>query len=84
MTGNGLSDVTSIKIFAEGLAPGSFPVSWDTFIVPSLTSSDGQYVPYTVAIPQTRNQISSTDLKIKVASPVPQPLTLGPRLITGD
>ncbi|KAH6660203.1 heme peroxidase [Truncatella angustata] len=83
LPGVGLSNVTSFTV-AVGEQETTFPISWGPFIVPSLTSSDGRSVSFGVAIPQTLIDALPTDFEVKIVAPVPQPLTLGPRIVSGS
>jgi hypothetical protein len=80
--GSSLTDATPLKVTAEGLDDAEFPISWGPFIVPSLSSSDGRHLEITVATPQDyRSSALEADMSVKIVSPVPQSLTLGPKLI---
>ncbi|KAI0158623.1 heme peroxidase [Pestalotiopsis sp. NC0098] len=77
-----LTNTTSLTVVVEGAEDVVLPISSGPFIVPSLTTSNGRQVNYTIAV--SHNVTSpATDLAIKVVAPIPQPLTLGPILLSG-
>jgi hypothetical protein len=76
-------NISSFTVSADGLAEQSNPFSRGLFIVPSLTSSDGQNVNVTIAVPQAQFDAVPSGLSLSVTAPIPQPLTLGPQLVQG-
>ncbi|KAK6062754.1 WSC domain-containing protein [Seiridium cupressi] len=82
MVVSGLTDVTSFQVSAGGLND-TFPISQGSFFIPSATTSDGQHVVFEVAVPESQIETLSADLVVRIAVPVPQPLTLAPLLIEG-
>ncbi|KAK6212466.1 hypothetical protein LQW54_005240 [Pestalotiopsis sp. IQ-011] len=80
--GEDITNATSLTFTVEGADDVSIPIFTGPFIVPSLTTSNGRQVNYTIAVSQKVTS-HSTDFAIKVVAPIPQPLTLGPILISG-
>ncbi|KAI0136163.1 heme peroxidase [Xylariales sp. AK1849] len=81
ISGRNLTRISSFTVSHAGFSGQNFPLNWGYFIVPSMTTSDGQTVLFTVAIPQSRADALPQDLTVEVAAPVPQPLTLAPKLV---
>ncbi|KAH8675275.1 heme peroxidase [Xylariales sp. PMI_506] len=83
VAGANLTDASSFAVTAGRQAEGEFPISWGSFVVPSLTTTDGQVVNFTVAVPETEQDPISSGLEVTVTSPVLQPLTLAPKIVKG-
>lgn len=80
--GEDITNATSLTVAVEGADNVSIPIFSGPFIVSSLTTSNGRQLNYTIAVSQEFTS-PVTDLAIKVVAPIPQPLTLGPILISG-
>jgi hypothetical protein len=83
ISGDFLTDITSFTVTAGDLGEQQYPISSGLFIVPSLTTSDGLSVNFTVAISNSRFNTLPPGLSASITAPVPQPLTLGPILVKG-
>ncbi|KAI1841121.1 hypothetical protein JX266_012656 [Neoarthrinium moseri] len=81
--GRDLTNITSFAVSADGFDKHTFPISYGPFIVPSLSTSDGETVRFAVAVPQGHSRALPEGLVVSITAPVPQPLTLGPKLATG-
>ncbi|ETS83125.1 hypothetical protein PFICI_05001 [Pestalotiopsis fici W106-1] len=81
--GDKLANATALRIVADFEDDVVVPLSLGPFIVPSLTFSDAQKVNFTVAVPGDSEAATKADITVKIVVPAPQPLTLGPALVTG-
>ncbi|KAI1076004.1 heme peroxidase [Whalleya microplaca] len=79
-----LSGATDFTISAPGFETQTFAIQDSAFIVPSLTRVSGSSVSVTVAARKNGTDFDSSQLAMKVRTPVTQPLTLGPRVLDAD
>ncbi|KAI1136418.1 heme peroxidase [Hypoxylon sp. FL0543] len=79
-----LSGASSFTVAASGFEAQTFLIQDKAFIVPSLTSVGDGKIIITVAARTDQPDFDASNISVKVATPIAQPLTLAPKIIRTD
>ncbi|CAJ2508892.1 Uu.00g139180.m01.CDS01 [Anthostomella pinea] len=82
--GSKITDASSFTVLTDGLETAAFDIQDRAFIVPGLTEITGNTVFVTIAADANRDDFDASKLTVRVATPITQPLTLGPRMAFSD
>ncbi|OTA66020.1 heme peroxidase [Hypoxylon sp. EC38] len=76
-----LLGASSFTVAATGFEAQTFQIQDKAFIVPSLTSVADGKVSVTVAARTNQSDFDTSQVSVKVATPIAQPLTLAPKIV---
>ncbi|OTA96545.1 hypothetical protein M434DRAFT_373620 [Hypoxylon sp. CO27-5] len=79
-----LSGTSSFTVAATGFEAQTFQIQDKAFIVPSLTSVADGKVSVTVAVRTNQPDFDTSQVSVKVATPIAQPLTLAPKIVRAN
>ncbi|KAI0008237.1 heme peroxidase [Xylariaceae sp. FL0662B] len=79
-----VSGARDLAISAPGFETQIFAIQDNAFIVPSLTRVSDDTISITLAARRNNTDLDPSQLTVKVATPVTQLLTLGPRILDTD
>ncbi|KAI0880494.1 heme peroxidase [Annulohypoxylon maeteangense] len=79
-----VSGASSFAVVAMGIETQVFQIQDKAFVVPSLTQVADRTVSITVAARNNQINFDPSQMSLKVATPIAQPLTLAPKIVRSD